>query len=50
MPDPAAIHGTAEEMRAAFRSAAITLKRRIELMARLAAVDPRFDGIRARAS
>ena len=32
MPDPAAIHGTAEEMRAAFRSAAITLKRRIELM------------------
>ena len=32
MPDPAAVRGTAEETRAAFRDAAITLKRRIELM------------------
>jgi len=32
VPDPAAIEGTEEERRNAFRSAAVTLKRRIELM------------------
>jgi arsenate reductase len=32
MPDPARVRGTEEETRAAFGSAAITLKRRIELM------------------
>src|SRR5207237_9824834 len=32
VPDPAAVEGTEEERRNAFRSAAVTLKRRIELM------------------
>jgi len=32
MPDPAAVHGTEEESRLAFRDTAVTLKRRIDLM------------------
>jgi arsenate reductase len=32
MPDPAAVHGSEEEMRLAFRDAAVALKRRIDLM------------------
>ena len=32
MPDPAAVHGAPEESRLAFRDAAVTLKRRIDLM------------------
>ena len=32
MPDPAAVRGTEEEKRLAFRDAAVTLKRRIDLM------------------
>jgi arsenate reductase (thioredoxin) len=32
MPDPAAVRGTDEEKRLAFRDAAVTLKRRIDLM------------------
>lgn len=32
MPDPAAVDGTEDEMRVAFRDAAVTLKRRIDLM------------------
>ena len=32
MPDPAAAHGSQEELRLAFRDAAVTLKRRIDLM------------------
>jgi len=32
VPDPAAVDGTDDEKRAAFRSAAVTLRRRIELM------------------
>ncbi len=32
LPDPAAVSGTPEEVRLAFRDAAVTLKRRIDLM------------------
>jgi arsenate reductase len=32
MPDPAAVHGSDEETRPGFRDAAVTLKRRIDLM------------------
>jgi arsenate reductase len=33
IPDPAAVHGTGEEQRRAFRDAFLSLRRRIELFA-----------------
>jgi arsenate reductase len=44
VPDPAAVEGTVEEKRAAFREAALTLRRRIELL--IALPLEKLDGIR----